>query len=140
MRFRPARLLVAALLASLAGCAGSLEDPERFTNPMADGGSSGGCGDVPTRVLAGKCGGSGCHNPVGPQLGLDLESPGVAARVVGVAAKGCVGVLANPADPDKSVLYTKLLATTTCGSRMPLARPSLSAADTACVRAWIAAQ
>jgi hypothetical protein len=75
-----------------------------------------------------------------PQEGLDLESPGVAARVVRTPAKECAGSLADPASPESSWLYQKLLASPSCGTQMPLARPALSAVDVACVRSWIAAQ
>ena len=48
--------------------------------------------------------------------------------------------LAAPADPTSSLLYTKLAPKPSCGSQMPLARPALSAADAACILAWIAGQ
>ena len=67
-------------------------------------------------------------------------SPGVAARVVGVTGVGCASTLADPANPEASLIYQKLSPTPPCGSPMPLARPSLSDEDTACVLAWIAAQ
>ncbi len=123
----------------LAGCPGTLEDKERF---LVDGAmtGNGGCGDVPTRIFVPSCGGIGCHGVTAPQQGLDLESPGVAARVIGVRAKVCSGLLADPANPDGSLIYGKLLDPPPCGARMPLARPSLSLADIECVKAWIVAR
>src|SRR5262245_38504818 len=117
----------------LGGCPGTLDDKDRF---LGDGGV-GSCGDVPTRIFQVSCAGTGCHGSLGPQQGLHLESPGVAARVLGVRATGCMGILADPQGADTSLLYAKLQEGTACGSRMPLARPPLSAADVACVRAWI---
>jgi hypothetical protein len=151
--------LAATSLVALSGCPGTLDDPARFlvdaapvdagadvvvadaakeAAPAVDSGDP--CGDVPTRVFAPSCGGNGCHGAMGAQQGLDLESPGVAARVVGVSAKECSVTLADPKNPEGSLLYTKLGPNPPCGSQMPIARPVLSATDVACVKAWIAAQ
>jgi len=151
-------ITLAALL--LAGCPGTLEHKERFLVAVAgasndsDGGAVpveagsdadtgsdlGPCGDVVTRIFVPSCGGTGCHDATGPQQDLDLVSPGVAARVVGVPGLGCASTLADPANPEASLLYQKLSPTPPCGSPMPLARPELSEEDAACVLAWIAAQ
>lgn len=120
-------------LAALAGCPGTLKDKERFL----DGGP---CPDVPAAILAAKCGGSSCHGATKPQQGLDLESPGVAARVVGHPAQECTGILADPGAPEASVLYTKLLDTPPCGGRMPLGPDKLSDQEVGCVKQWIAEQ
>ena len=136
-----------ALLGATA-CPGKLTDKERFLVDGAvpvggdaaasdDGGD--GCGDVVARIFVPRCGGA-CHGATAPQQGLDLVSAGVAARVVGVAATSCAATLADPADPASSFLYTKLAAKPPCGGQMPLAQLPLSAADTACVLSWIAAQ
>jgi hypothetical protein len=143
----------AVALSFLTGCPGKLEDKEAFlvdagslpdagdaTAPAEAGPGMGACGDVPTRIFVPTCGGTGCHSATAPQQDLDLASPGVASRVVGVAAKVCTGTLADPANPAGSLIYTKLAPTQTCGAPMPLARPPLSDADAACVLAWIAAQ
>ena len=132
-------------MVAIGACAGSLDNKEEFldagfTTATSSGSGSDPCGDVEATILAAKCGGSGCHGTMGPQNDLDLETPGVAARVVGVSAKVCQGILADPASPETSVLYTKLLSDTTCGAQMPLARPALSAMDTECVKSWIAKQ
>jgi len=139
-------------LSFLTGCPGKLEDKERFLvdagnldepdtgMPSEAGVGMGACGDVPTRIFVPTCGGTGCHSATAPQQSLDLASPGVAARVVGVAAQVCSGTLADPANPAGSLIYTKLAPTQSCGAPMPLARPPLSDTDAACVLAWIAAQ
>ena len=140
--------LLGAVLVSLgaAGCPGTLADKDRFLVDGAVPTDTGwdlpgnACGDVPTRIFAAQCGGSGCHGATAPQQGLDLESPDVATRVVGVPAVSCAATLANPADPASSFLYTKLAAKPPCGSQMPLARLPLSSADAACLLSWIAAQ
>jgi hypothetical protein len=162
-------LVAAAALGLLAGCPGTLDDKDIFlldgavsdapydASPLADAGpadgaakdgspfaeagsDSGQCGDVIARVFVPSCGGNGCHGAIGAQQGLDLVSPGVAARVVGVAAKECSATLADPKNPDNSLIYTKLSPNPPCGAQMPLARAPVSADDIACVRAWIAAQ
>ena len=66
------------------------------------------CGDVPSRLFIPSCGGGGCHGSTAPQNNLDLVSPGVAMRVVGKTAVGCPVTLADPKNPDGSLLYTKL--------------------------------
>jgi hypothetical protein len=100
----------------------------------------GGCGDVVATVFVPKCGGATCHGGTAPQQGLDLVSPGVASRVVGLTAKGCAATLADPDDPAASLLYTKLAPNPPCGSQMPLAQLPLSQAEADCVLEWIAAQ
>lgn len=140
---------LAVALGLLTGCPGKLDDKERFVAYAAthtDGGSSlagggvGGCGDVPTRIFVARCGDTGCHSSASPQQDLDLVSPGVAARVVGIAAQECTGILVDPDDPESSVLYKKLATKPPCGAQMPLVRIPLSGADVACVLGWIAAQ
>ena len=150
---RPAwswRLAVGALILT-AGCPGTLADKELYEAALdagrgpdgADGGGgadAGPCGDVVARIFVPTCGGTSCHGTSAPQQDLDLVSPGLASRVVGVTAKGCSVMLANPADPESSLIYQKLSPTPPCGAPMPLARPPLSRAEVACVLAWIAAQ
>jgi len=146
----------------LVACPGTLEDKQRFLvdagsagkTGSAGNGAAGGelpseagtdaglgaCGDVVERIFVPSCGGTGCHDSNGPQQNLDLVSPGLAARVVGVPGIGCSTTLADPANPEASLIYQKLSPTPPCGSPMPLARPALSEEDAACVLAWIAAQ
>ena len=130
-------------LAVLAGCPGKLNDKARFLVDLdagGDAGDAGPCGDVPTRIFVPSCGSNGCHSATAPQQGLDLVSPGVASRVVGVQAKVCAGTLADPDNPAGSLLYTKLATRPACGAQMPLAQPPLGNADAACVLDWIASQ
>jgi hypothetical protein len=159
-------LSLSALLST--GCPGTLDDKQRFlveagSAGQASGGTDGGeaadadvdadagaeagagpdigpCGDVVTRIFVPSCGGTGCHGAIGAQQDLDLVSPGVAARVVGVPGVGCASLLADPANPEASLIYQKLSPTPACGSPMPLSRPALSDEDVACVLTWIAAQ
>lgn len=147
-------LAVGALFSLLTGCPGTLDDKARFLVDAAaldaadaDAGAhadadadADACGDVPTRILVPSCGSNGCHSASAPQQGLDLVSPGVAARVVGVQAKVCPGTLADPDNPRGSLLYSKLAPRPPCGAQMPIAQPPLSSADAACVLAWIAGQ
>lgn len=160
---------LAAFALLLAGCPGSLDHKERFLVDAGSaghaangsGGKGGGdgdaappeagadagpgsdagpCGDVITRIFVPSCGGTGCHGATGPQQDLDLVSPGVAERVVGVPGIGCTSILADPTNPEASLIYQKLSPTPPCGSPMPLARPALSDEDAACILTWIAAQ
>jgi hypothetical protein len=138
-------LLAAGALSLLAGCPGTLADKELYEAALDggtgrnDGGADAGpCGDIVARIFAPNCGGSSCHGSQAPQQDLDLVSPGVASRVVGIAGKGCSVTLADPADPEGSLIYQKLLPSPPCGATMPLARAPLSRADAACVLGWIA--
>ena len=63
----------------------------------------------------------------------------LATRVAGQPASFCLGsMLANPDDPESSVLFRKLTDTPTCGSSMPLGQPALSETEIDCVLEWIA--
>jgi hypothetical protein len=137
----PGKLSNKAELDAYAAAQGDAGAPTAGTSSATAGTSgSGACGDVVTRIFAPSCGGTGCHSAMAPQQGLDLVSPDVRSRVVGVSAKVCLQVLADPQNPEQSLLYKKLLTKPPCGAQMPLARPALSGADAACVLAWIAAQ
>jgi hypothetical protein len=129
-------VLLAAGALAMVGCPGRLENKERFL------GTGGGplCPDVPADILAGNCGGTGCHGPVEPASNLDLQSPGLAGRIVGLLAGGCEGVLADPEDPEGSILYQKLLDSPPCGVRMPYESNPLSEYEIACVKEWISIQ
>ncbi len=95
------------------------------------------CGDVVERIFVPSCAGTGCHGDTSPQQDLDLVSPGVKSRLVGVPGKQCLQPLVDLQAPEQSLIYTKLLTKPDCGAQMPLARPPLSAAEIACVLAWV---
>lgn len=83
------RVVLAACLSVLAGCAGSLDNPNRF----GDGGSSGFvCPSLgkpaKAEVILKKCV-SGCHSAAVQASGLDLESPDTGARLVDVSTVAC---------------------------------------------------
>lgn len=145
---RPIRHLCGAtvlLAVASFGCAGELENPERFTAPSTggDGGGGGGCTlevDVVQDLFVPKCGNAACH---GEGASLDLITEGWADRLVGVAAPEdgmCPGeIYVDPADIDSSLLIAKLHEdTVTCGSRMPLLVDPLSDEEIACVKEWAA--
>ena len=132
-RARATILVVAAALA-LAGCAGDLKDPERF-------------GPVPLcresidveALLRARCGSAVCHGDgASPAAELDLVTPEVASRLVGVSSTQCEGQLRiDPDSPDQSFLLAKLVDPPSgCGSRMPLVG-YLTEAEVACVWEWI---
>jgi hypothetical protein len=129
--FAHAALLGAAL--SVVGCAGDLPagwDGGGSSGNNASGSGSGGsgsssgpatvmCPDVPT-LLASECTASGCHGKVGPQYGLDMQSPGLAARVVGKMSQEMPGtLLVDPMTPANSDIYAKLTMNAPYGLRMP---------------------
>lgn len=126
--------------AIVAACAGTLEHPERFTSVSPDlpeGGTAPAarvCADVPTTVLAPRCATAGCHAAINPAGSLDLTSPGLAARLVGVSAK-TGGLLVDLAAPEQSVMYTRVQPT--APGRMPVSGDPLNDATVTCLLAWM---
>jgi hypothetical protein len=134
-----------AIVLGTGACAGTLDDPARFeTQALSDSGPANGdggraaCPDTPD-LFAKACSSAGCHGPVDKIQGLDLQSPNVASRLVGVRAMGG-GLLIDPANPNQSVIYTKLTPTPPFGARMPSGEPALDDATVACVLSWVAEQ
>jgi hypothetical protein len=131
-------------LLSLVACPGTLDDPARFEQAASESeagaqDAAAPCDDIPSSVLAPRCGLSSCHDSSGTAAGLDLVSPNVFGRLVGKNASGGPGVLIDPGgSPQKSVLYLKLLPSPPFGAQMPFAGDKLDAATLACVAAWIA--
>src|SRR5262249_35208459 len=106
------RRFVLCLSLTIAGCAGTLDDPDRFarqtansntpgavgpspeagsSDPWADASGDGGassCPDMEKDVLPGKCAMSGCHAATNPSNALDLQTPGVYARYANKSAVG----------------------------------------------------
>lgn len=127
---------LAVLLGSawlLAACPGSLENKDQFL------GAGGGCGDVPSGLLAQRCATSACHDAEAPAASLDLtDDDGLATRLVGVDSVGCAGgKLVDSAAPESSVMYTKCLESNACATRMPQTGEKLSAEEEQCLLDWI---
>ncbi len=119
----------------LGGCAGDLNDPDAFSGepPVATK-------DAET-ILAESCGTTGCHDDSSQaQAGLDLVSPGVAQRVVGISAIaiGCTDqTLVVAGDPENSYLLDKILnEVTICGLQMPIVG-ALGQEEVDVIRDWI---
>jgi hypothetical protein len=119
----------------VSGCPGELDDPKRF-----QGAGLMACDGRIQELFANTCSTAECHSGEQPAQGLDLASPGVEERLVGIppTGAGCSGVLVDPKSPLQSLLYLKLTERPPCGLPMPFAGERLSARDLACVRAWIA--
>lgn len=140
MTLRPVALTFCALV--LAGCPGAIDDPAPFVAARMDSGAPPArCPDgvsVTRDLFVPHCATSGCHDSTTQLINLDLQSPGVAGRLIGRRAGSCgQRVLADPNDPERSALLLKLRAAPPCGDRMPLGSPPLSDGEIACVRAWI---
>ena len=105
-------------------------------------GTAMGCANA-CQTFATKC--ALCHSgPSGMGMGFDVSSPNIGMRLSGADAKtvDCQGEkLIDPVTPDKSVVYTKLVATDPprCGAPMPPAGAgSLTPDEIECVRQWVA--
>lgn len=134
------QLLVAACmgavgLTSMTACPGEIDDPARFIP-----GSN--CPDIEADLFPARCGTAGCHDDVTAAAMLDLVSPGVASRTVGVAATpDCDGgVLVDPSNPAQSVMYTKLTPDFCGPAQMPVTGAKLTEEELQCVFDWIAGQ
>lgn len=132
-------------IAAIGGCAGELENPERFTttgsntsggNGSDDGGSSTPtCPDVP-QVLKTSCGTAGCHGGAAPTSNLDLASADVGNRLK--TQKATTGdPMVDPANPENSVLYKKTLPKPPFGASMPLSGTPFDDSMRACLATWI---
>ena len=125
-------VIVAASTLLVAGCPGSLSNPDAFT----DGGTV--TKDAET-VFVESCATLGCHDDTA-RAGLNLLPPDVEDAVVDVPAKGagCESrFLVVAGDPDSSYLLDKVLGTAgICDSRMPQLS-ILSNSDTEVLRQWI---
>lgn len=123
------------------GCAGTLDDPDRFrpdaeAAPVATAtpAPAASCGDVEVSIVRLRC--SSCHGATGGTAGLDLETPGVLARLADKRTVDGTARLVVKGNAESSALFTKLGKTPPFGSRMPTGTP-LSDSDIACVKAWI---
>jgi hypothetical protein len=129
----PAVILAGAAILFL-GCPGELENPERFL----DGGGLETCPDIPKEIFVQRCAGSICHEGANAAAGLDLIAPDVESRLVDKQARDCQGLLVDPAKPEASLMYQKLLPLPACGAPMPIGKPALEGFELECVREWIA--
>lgn len=141
-------------LLGLAACPANLENPEQVIAQTATGAGGAASGDMVdltcvTALFNKSCINAGCH-AAGPtaQDGLDLATPGFAARMVDVAAthkatNTCAPAkLIDSANPAMSWLLVKLQATQdpACGNFMPFGGTVLGAADVACVTTFVNAE
>lgn len=137
------RLALCSALALLAaGCAGGIDDPTPFiqarsaASSTGDAGSTPTCPNVETDLLVARCG--SCHSATTKSGGLDLSSPSVSTRLVGIASTGCMGrMLVETADPSTGVLFEKLGSTPSCGSAMPPVGALLTAAELDCLKIFL---
>src|SRR4051812_19716496 len=89
-----------------AGGAGRLEQPELFLNS--------GCAQTTHQLFTHTCATAGCHAPSFQAGGLDLGSPGVASRLIGVPSGTCPGqTLVRTAD--QGFLFEKVEGSPSCG-------------------------
>ncbi|RKG98425.1 hypothetical protein D7X32_29695 [Corallococcus carmarthensis] len=131
-----ATLFAAALLATTAGCAGGLDEPERFTG----GTSSCAPGTTASSIIQAQC--LSCHSTDAKGSaggGFDLQASGLPGRLYTTNAACNSAPLADSANPSQSFFLKKLTASPGCGSQMPLGGTALNAADTACLTNWLVA-
>ncbi|MCY1041573.1 hypothetical protein OV208_09625 [Corallococcus sp. bb12-1] len=130
-----ASLFAVALLATSAGCAGGLDDPDRFT-----GGTGGACATstTATGIIQAQC--FACHSTSSKEIGagLDLQAPGLPGRLYTTTSSAACGAvpMADSANPANSLFLKKLTPTPGCGTQMPQGNP-LSEAESACLKEWL---
>ncbi|MFO0607991.1 MAG: hypothetical protein U0324_32805 [Polyangiales bacterium] len=139
MTLRPIASVTLAALA-LAGCPGHIDDPAAFLGPTGDASLVSctiGASSVEAQIIRPRCATAMCHERGMPAGRLDLESPNVGARLVGVASTCAGQLLVSPTSPGTSYLLQKLGTSSSCGARMPLGAPALTPSEVACVRLWV---
>lgn len=127
------------LATPLVACPGTLDDPDRFREAGATTCPPG--TDVVKDILLPSCASKICHDSDEPEGMLDLLSPGVESRIVGVTSNSadCSGkVIVDPSDIQGSLFYEKLVQKTpSCGDPMPLGPKRLPAAQIDCIEKWL---
>jgi hypothetical protein len=135
-------VLVAVAALSPIGCPGTLDDPERFSEAESAPCPSG--YDVEKDLFQSTCAASNCHDSSQPAGDLDLGSPNVASRLLGVAAsdpKCASRLLVDEDNPTQSFILEKLVKSNPqCGVQMPNGSKPLAPAQVQCVRDWITAR
>jgi hypothetical protein len=135
-------LFLSACVLALPACPGHIDDPEPFVGGT-DASISAcllGVTNVEQQLVRPRCATSGCHDRATRSEMLDLESPNLASRLLGVTSPRCAGrVLVDPASPASGYFMEKLAAASPrCGERMPLGSPPLTPSEITCVRQWLA--
>jgi hypothetical protein len=130
-------LVVSALSAMVAACAGTLDDPGRFSDLTGDPSpartATKPCSDGSV-ILAQKCGTAGCHSSADHAGDLDLASPGVSSRVLDRPSK-TGGLLVDPNAPQQSLIYQRIQPT--AAGRMPVFGDPLDDDTIACLLTWM---
>jgi hypothetical protein len=133
---RLALSIIGSLL--LVGCPGGLNNCEDFN--ACPGGAGGSPGTTVELVFEVNCGNAVCHDSDQPAAGLDLVSPDVASRTVGMNSNDPTcgsDILVIAGDPDESYMIKKIVNEPgVCGGQMPIGT-LLDAEDTNVIRDWI---
>lgn len=119
------------------GCAGDLENPERF-DFLLDGGDIPKAPECLTTLFKMRCNSAACHGEGAPQI--DLVSTGIDERLVGKVSPTelCKDRHYVSTDGEPSLLLQKLQVPPPCGVRMPIGDP-LGESDMKCVSDWVKA-
>jgi hypothetical protein len=97
---------------------------------------------VPTAIFGESCEGNTCHNSKDHQYDLDLQSPGVAARLVNQPSLE-IGtlLLIDPNNWSQSFLLLKVeQSQPPAGSQMPQQGTKLNSTQIACLQQWVEAE
>ena len=116
--------------------------PDMGTDGMAEGGAmveptpTEPC-DAPSEVFLVSCMGAPCHG-ANARGHIDLESPGVADRLLDVTSDCNSLSYVDSESPGDSFLLSKVSEAPACGQPMPLGEMGLDAEGYACLESWIA--
>lgn len=106
--------------------------------PVGGGGGGDICPAFDTIILE-RCGSAGCHNE-GASIGEFGASEELAATFVDEPGSACDDLIINSANPEESLLYTKLFdpIPAGCGNlQMPLSGDLLTEEESDCVLSWL---
>jgi mono/diheme cytochrome c family protein len=119
------------------GGGGKLDGGTAAAPPMMSPGSCASAQEISAKILKPKC--LPCHGALMPTMGLDLESPGAKARVLGVSAKACANqILARPDGTGLLFDLVTNMVPSGCGMAMPYGGlVPLTTDEVTCLRAWI---
>jgi hypothetical protein len=120
----------------LASCAGEIDNPDDFSAPIRAGSLMRLCGDVELDLLRPNCGGCHVAGATGPGE-LDLVSPGVRSRLIGVISSCANKPYVDEVDRGAGFLFEKLRAAPACGSQMLGVNGPLSESQISCLQLWL---
>ncbi len=128
--------------ATSGGSSGGIRDAGASHRDAAPVELTGCAAQVPTAIFGASCEGNTCHNAKDHNYALDLQSPGVAARLVNQPSLEIDGLfLIDPNNWMQSYILLKVEdAMPPAGVQMPQMGAKLSSTQIGCLQQWVEAE